>query len=344
MQVLELQDRDREEWDSYVLGSARATVFQLAGWQAVMQGALGLRCHFLLAKEGEQMAGVLPLLHVQSKLAGHFFTSMPGGICAEGEIAAHALVEHAKELVRANRASYLILRDSRRRWDLADLVTNDDHVTLMVQLAADPNQVLRNFQKRTRQLVNSALRNGLRVKTGTEHLEGFYPTYALAMRDLGTPSPGIGFFRNIVTQFPAFTNLITIYSADRVVGGGFLAPFRDTVYCTWAGLLREFYEQRSSHLLIWETIRYGCQEGFQWVDLGRCKKGSGGYVFKKDFGSEGQQLYQQFYLNGITQPPAVGAGMEEELKYRLFVKIWRRLPLPVAEALGPQLRRRMPFG
>ena len=67
-------------------------------------------------------------------------------------------------------------------------------------------------------------------------------------------------------------------------------------------------------------------------------------MFKKDFGSEGQQLYQQFYLNGITQPPAVGAGMEEELKYRLFVKIWRRLPLPVAEALGPQLRRRMPFG
>ncbi len=344
MQVLELQNRDREEWDRYVLGSARATVFQLAGWQTVIEGAWGLRSHFLLAKEGEQITGVLPLLRVRSRLSGNFFTSMPGAICAKDDTAAHALVEHAKELVKAHRASYLILRDSRHRWDLPEMVTNEDHVTLMVKLAADPDQVRRSFQKRTRQLVNTALRNGLKVKTGAEHLESFYPTYARAMRDLGTPSPGLDFFRKVVTQFPAFTDLITVYSADRVVGGGFLAPFRDTVYCTWAGLLREFYEQRSSHLLIWETIQYGCQKGLQWVDLGRCRKGSGGYVFKKDFGSEGQQLYQQFYLNGITRPPAVGAGMEDDLKYRLFVNVWRRLPLAITEALGPQLRRRMPFG
>ena len=40
-----------------------------------------LRAAALLAQEGDQTLGVLPLLHINSRLAGHFFTSMPGGLC-----------------------------------------------------------------------------------------------------------------------------------------------------------------------------------------------------------------------------------------------------------------------
>ena len=46
----------------------------------------------------------------------------------------------------------------------------------------------------------------------------------------------------------------------------------------------------------------------------------------------------------FSQPPAVGTSREADVKHRLFVKVWRWLPLSVTEVLGPQLPKRMPFG
>ena len=123
-----------------------------------------------------------------------------------------------------------------------------------------------------------------------------------------------------------------------------MAPFKDTMYCTWGGMLRQFYDLRPNHLLYWETLKYGCENGFQWVDLGRSQWDSGTFAFKMNWGAEPRPFYQQYYLSGISRPPAVGSSREADAKYRLFVNVWRRLPLSMTEALGPQLRKRMPFG
>jgi hypothetical protein len=109
-------------------------------------------------------------------------------------------------------------------------------------------------------------------------------------------------------------------------------------------MLREYYHLRISHFLYWETIRYAHQKGYRCVDIGRCRKNSGGFNFKKGFGGQVQQLYQQFFLNGIERPPNVGTSREENLEYRFFVSIWRKLPQLLTELLGPELRKRIPFG
>jgi len=65
--------------------------------------------------------------------------------------AAAALVERAKELVKASRADYLILRDSHRKWHLPELVTNEDHCTLLVKLTDDPDRIWKGVNRRVRQ-------------------------------------------------------------------------------------------------------------------------------------------------------------------------------------------------
>ena len=164
------------------------------------------------------------------------------------------------------------------------------------------------------------------------------------MQAIGTPTLGSGFFESMCSHPQVETNLISIYYQDKIVGGGYIAPFRQTVYCLWSGLLREYYELRISHLLYWEAIKYAHQNNYKQVDLGRCRENSGGFVFKKSFGGHPQPLYQQFYLNGTTKAPRVGAEMGEDIKYRLFTAIWRRLPQPLTEMLGPKLRKQIPFG
>lgn len=344
MEVREFLNGNQAEWDQFVRGSEFSTPYHLSSWKDVMQEVFGSETHYLLAEENNKIIGVLPLLHIKSVITGNYFTSLPGGLCADSEAAAEALIEQGKELVKTAGAKYLILRDGRKKWDLPGLVTDEEHTTFIVELASDLETVKGEFKKRTRQLVNQAIRSGLVSAVGMENLTDYYPIYAQAMRELGTPTLGLAFFQSMADHLPDESNLLTVYHDSQIVGGGFMAPFKETIYCTWAGMLREFYPLHSVHLLVWSSIMYAFNNGFQWVDLGRCRKNSGAYVFKKDFGSKCKQLYQQSYLNGTSTPPSVGAALTEDPSYRTFVKIWRMLPLQVTEFLGPKLRKRVPFG
>jgi FemAB-related protein (PEP-CTERM system-associated) len=344
MEVLELREHQREEWDSYVHDAPQATIFHLSGWKDVMEHTFGLGTRYLYARDGNQILGVLPLLYVKNKITGHYFTSMPGAICTQDDRSAKALVERAKELVRGSTARYLTLRDSLQKWEFSELVTNEDHCTMMVKLFDDPEQIWRGVNRRVRQSTKKAISAGVEVVNDPGQMESFYPVYSKAMRDMGTPTLGIDFFRNMLRQFPEHFTVMTVRHDRQVLGGGFVALFQGTVYQTWGGMLRESYELRPNYILYWETLKYACENGFQWADLGRSQWNSGTFNFKKHWQAEPRPLYQQFYLNGTDQPPPVGSTREDDVQYRIFVSMWRHLPLPMTELLGPQLRSWLPFG
>lgn len=84
--------------------------------------------------------------------------------------------------------------------------------------------------------------------------------------------------------------LLVVQREGQVFGGGFIAPFRDTVHCAWAGVLRDSRDFRPSHLLYWETMQYGSANGYQWVDFGRSRRDSGSFTFKKSWGRAAADL------------------------------------------------------
>lgn len=309
-----------------------------------MEEVFNNEAHYFLAEENGNIAGILPLIHIKSLIFGHYLTSLPGGLCADNDVAAALLLDRAKEFVKASKAKYLILRDQRRKWKLPELITDEEHVTFLIEISPDFNQLKRAMTGKTRQQINQASKNSLIALLGLEKLNEYYPIYSRAMHELGTPTLGLDFFISMAAHLPEAVELITLYHEEQIVGGGFIAPFKETLYCLWSGLLQEHYDLHTSYLLLWEAIKYAFEHGYGWVDMGRCRNNSGGYDFKKRFGGQAQQLYQQIYLNGIAQPPHVGAARKADVEYQYFVFLWRVLPQRVTEALGPKLRKRMPFG
>jgi serine/alanine adding enzyme len=344
LEIQELQPRDKAQWDAYAAGAPYTTTYHLSDWQSVMEQTFHIQTHFLWANDGGHIAGVLPLVAIRSPISGHYLTSLPGAVCADGEEVAGALIARAMALTKAERAKYLILRDSRQKWGVPELVTQNGHCTLVVELSEDPNDVWRSVNRRVRQSVNKAAAAGIEVQVGRELLDDFYPVYAEAMRNRGTPTQGIRFFRSVFEQFPDNYTLLVMRCNGRIVGGGFVAGFRDTLFATWGGMLREYYHLRPNYVLYWETLKYGCEQGYKRLDLGRSTWDSGAYKFKKQWRAEPQPLYHQVFLNGAPEPPAVGDQREDTRLYRLFGKVWARLPLPVTEILGPWLRKQVPFG
>lgn len=67
-----------EQWDRFVVGESDWTSFHRHAWRPLLKSLYGLDCPFLCARDTRgSIAGVLPLVRIQSRTFGHFLISMP---------------------------------------------------------------------------------------------------------------------------------------------------------------------------------------------------------------------------------------------------------------------------
>jgi hypothetical protein len=83
-------------------------------------------------------------------------------------------------------------------------------------------------------------------------------------------------------------------------------------------------------------MRRASRRGCTRFDFGRSKVGTGAYDFKRNWGFEPRPL--TYAVRTVT-----GAAPREinpmNPKYRLQVAAWKRLPLPIANRIGPLIAR-----
>ena len=91
-----------------------------------------------------------------------------------------------------------------------------------------------------------------------------------------------------------------------------------------------------NHFMYWELMRRAREQGSRLFDFGRSKAGTGPYTFKKNFGFEPKPLPYEYFLVGSDAVPDVNPL---DPKYRLMIETWSKLPLPVANLVGPFLAR-----
>ena len=83
-------------------------------------------------------------------------------------------------------------------------------------------------------------------------------------------------------------------------------------------------------------IRRAVLKGYRRFDFGRSKAGTGAFAFKKNWGFAPEWLeYEYHFRPGETMPDKNPLNH----KFSLFIAAWKRLPLPVANRLGPMIVR-----
>ena len=85
-------------------------------------------------------------------------------------------------------------------------------------------------------------------------------------------------------------------------------------------------------------MRRACERGCRLFDFGRSKRGTGAFDFKKNWGFPAEALAYQYILRRGDKPPD---NNPLNPKFQLFVKAWKRLPLPVANLIGPHIVRQL---
>jgi len=127
---------------------------------------------------------------------------------------------------------------------------------------------------------------------------------------------------------------LSVLHQGQVISSVLTFYFRNEVLPYYAGDAEDARHLAANDFKYWELMRRGCERGYTLFDYGRSKRGTGQFDFKKNWGFEAQPLHYEYYL---VKAPRIPEHNPTNPKYRLFIEMWKRLPTPVANALGPHI-------
>lgn len=338
-QLLSLDAVGRARWDAFVAARPAGTVFHLAAWSNVMKQAFGHKTHFTALVRGGEIAGVLPLVEIKSRLFGHAMISnafcVAGGPIAVDEEARLALLSEAERLGRASGAAFVELRDAAggEGWRTKD----DLYAGFEREMDADEAKNLLQIPRKQRAVVRKAIEGPFRVTTG-KHVGAFFALYARTVRDHGTPVFPKHFFQTILDAFPDNADVLTVWRDDKPLSSVLSYYFRDRVYPYYTGSDLEARNAGTNDLMYWKLMRHAVARGCRIFDFGRSKVETGPYAFKKNWGFEPRPIPHQYLL--ITRDTLPNLNPTNP-RYAKLIEVWRRLPLPVANFFSQFISRNL---
>jgi FemAB-related protein (PEP-CTERM system-associated) len=331
---------DEPRWEAFVERCRDATFFHRAGWRRILEDVLNHRCHYLLAERGGVVCGVLPLAEIRSRLFGHSLVSLPlcvyGGPAAADSEAECELIDAAAALARTLGVEHLELRNrnvKRVEWPRQDL-----YVTFRKPLALDADANLLAIPRKQRAMIRKAISRNLVSAIDTTPAR-FFELYADNMHRHGTPPLSSRYFDALTATFgDACETLIVSDANGTPVSGVMSFYFRDEVLPYYAGDTDAARDLAANDFKYWELMRRACERGVRVFDYGRSKQGTGSYAFKKNWGFEPAPLAYEYQLLRRDDVPQ---NNPLNPRYRAMIALWRRLPRPLVNAVGPMLARNL---
>ena len=335
--VRRLEPADVTRWDAFVENAPQATFFHRTGWRDIIENSLGHRCHYLYAEKQGAITGVLPLAEIRSWLFGHALISTPfcvyGGMVAADADSEARLTDAAVALADKLRVDYLELRDrqpNHPNWPIKDL-----YVSFRKAIEPDHDRNLKAVPRKQRAMVRKGIKAGLQANHDGD-LDTFYRVYAESVRNLGTPVLPRKYYAQLKEAFGEDCEITIVTHEGQAVAAVMSLYFRDEVHPYYGGSVWRGRALAANDFMYWAVMQRAVERGARLFDFGRSKHGTGSFDFKKHWGFEPQPLPYAYHLVRATRMPNISPTNG---KYRMFIKAWQRLPLPVSCTLGPWLAK-----
>lgn len=342
VRLLDVPDAvDLARIEAFVAEHPDATIFHRPGWlQAVAQGCGQIGC-WLLAERGGVLNGLLPLTLVHSAIFGRALVScgfaVGGGILAEDDATAALLADHAVMLATRMSCPTIELRGGAMpalQWT----VREDQYAGFVRALGHDEEAELLTIPRKQRAEIRKAMTSGLRITIGQgeQDRRAHYAVYAESVRNLGTPVFPQSLFDAVLDRFGEDADILTVWQADTPVASVLSLYHGGSVMPYWGGGTRAARQLRANEWMYFSLMSHARNREATQFDFGRSKIGTGAFAYKKNWGFAPVPLrYATYHAQGST-PRDINPLNP---KYRAQIALWQRLPLAVANRLGPIIAR-----
>ena len=343
VRLAQLRDpMERDRIDDFLDAQPAATPFHSRAWLEAVETATGHSAHVLLCEERGRIVGLLPL-HRASSLFGAALVStgfaVGGGILAETPRAAALLAGAAEELAARLACPAIELRggvlpEARVGWHLR----HESHAGFVAPLAADDDAQLLAIPRKQRAEVRKGQANALEIRIGTSPRDRamHHAVYATSVRNLGTPVFPRALFGAVLDRFGEDADILTVLDRGVPVASVLSLYHRGAVMPYWGGGTAAARHLRANEAMYFALMGHARERGCTRFDFGRSKTGSGAFHFKRNWGFEPQPLaYAAWTANGVEPRDADPTSP----KYQATIAAWKRLPLSLANRIGPMISR-----
>jgi FemAB-related protein (PEP-CTERM system-associated) len=243
-----------------------------------------------------------------------------------------AALDLAREL-GVERIEYRLRKPQHPDWPC----NRETYVTFRKEIDPDAEKAMLAIPRKQRAMVRKGLKQGLEGRIDSD-LSRFYPLYAESLRNLGTPVLSRRYYECLKSVFADSTEVLTVVSDGQPLASVLSFFFRDEVLPYYGGGCKAARDHAANDFMYWEVMRRACEAGVRVFDFGRSKTGTGSFAFKKHWGFEPEPLHHEHRLLRLEEIPEINPLNP---KYAMMVAAWRRLPLPVANTLGPLVAREL---
>ena len=329
--------------EAFVADHPESSPFHRPAWLLAAARGTGNRALGLISKRGGELQAWLPLLEVHSPLFGRVLSSsgfgVGGGLLAADPKTAKPVFAALEELAQRRSCPAIELRGGllptrRAGW----AIKQDSHCGFVLPLAADDEAQLTSIPRKQRAEVRKGLANELEVTVGVSARDraAHYTVYAESVRNLGTPVFPKALFDEVLDAFGDAADILTVWSHGVPVASVLSLYHQGAVMPYWGGGTMAARRLRANDRMYFELMLHARRRGCHAFDFGRSKTHSGAYDFKRNWGFEPEPLsYAQW-----TAPGAAARDADPtSAKHAARIALWKRLPLPLANLIGPHIAR-----
>ncbi|MGM0953178.1 MAG: FemAB family XrtA/PEP-CTERM system-associated protein [Pseudomonadota bacterium] len=350
-----LETADQNAWLDFIKLHPQATAYHHPGWLQATEQAYSHKGWLLSAWQDRSLVGILPVCQLR-RPGRDALVSLPfcdlGGALTLNRAADSALAEAGRTLLEHLGLGYLETRclglplDEEQEGESQvhpEQQATVEKVSMQADLPATPEILFAGFRAKLRSQIRKAEKNGLTatVETGNEGIDAFYPVFAANMRRLGSPVHAKGWFQALQQAYGAQLLVGVVRLDSTVVAAGVVLVEGNHACIPWASTLAEYNHLAPNMLLYWHLLSRVIEMGGQHFDFGRSTPGEGTYRFKRQWGAHPVELlWQSWQADGsVMLADKASPGALARHSRQLAEACWQRLPLTLANRIGPHLRK-----
>jgi FemAB-related protein (PEP-CTERM system-associated) len=327
--------------DAWAVAHEGGLPFHRPKWLKAIQAGTGQVAHCLIAESGGEITAILPFHLVHSPLFGRALVSsgfaVGGGILSSSATATRKLAAAICNLAERWSCPTVELRGGSLPggdW----IEKRNAHANFLKSLQADDESELLAIPRKQRAEVRKGLENGLTVETGRgqRDLDWHYAIYAESVRNLGTPVFPKSLMASVIEAFGDEADISTVLHDGRPVASVLSLYHNSTVMPYWGGGVWDARRLRANDVMYYALMNHARRRGCTHFDFGRSKTNSGAYHFKKNWGFDPEPMAYAVHTANGQEPRDVNPNSP---KYKAQIALWQKLPLSVANRLGPWIAK-----
>ena len=344
LRVEVLDPLEHAAYDEMVSAHSGSVPFHSRAWLRIIHDTYGHRPVCFVAKNGDGVRAMLPIVEVQSWITGSrgvmlpFADFCPPMACdaAAYKIVFAAAVKYAQE----RRWKYLEIRGGSKLMGEEARASVAFHAHIL-DLSAGPDHLFGRLEGRMRTAIRKAEKEGVRVEASNaaEAIETYYALHCETRKKHGVPPQPWLFFQNLYSHIISKGSGIVVvaqYQGAPIAAAVFVHYGRQAVY-KFSASNAAFLRLCGNNVVLWEAIKWYANHGFSSMHFGRTSFGNEGLrKYKNGWGATETTL--EYFRYSLPKQAYVVDQDRSEGGHNRFLGL---LPRPLFRMAGQVLYRHL---